>query len=335
MYTRCNLNISVIGDWWEKQLGLPASASPEERMAQLEDVFPGLITFHQENAPIWAPDPNHGFTMARALGADIVRTSTGSYDVAPILLEQAQALTPPDYATNPAVQALRESITQTKAQYGKASNASFSGLLYMGLKLRGQDFFFDFYENQDITRHLVAVCTETLYRHLIFLKDTCGEIPYFVLGSCSNCMISPETYREFFLAGEAKISTLSSYLTGHTRAMGIHHCGTKVDAYLEVYSRIPELDMLEANWASDIDRATQMIPGLSFKPMLDPILLDEMSEEAVEQQLQRLLCTEAVVEIQAFDLTQFTPIQKIRRMLETVLSYNHTNNLLGYTRFFV
>jgi hypothetical protein len=331
---RCNLNVSVMNSWWEKQLGVSPSLSSDEKFALVEQAFPGLITYRPEEAAPAAPDPNHGYTMYKALGAKVEPNSIGGYEVVPVSVGEAMAMTVPDYDVSGPVQALRESIRETRARFGRAANSSFSGLFTMALRLRGQEIFYDFFERPEMVRHLVSVTTDTLERHLMFLKSECGDIPYFVLGSCSNCMISPDIYEEFFREGEARISRLSTYIKGRERAMGIHHCGTKVDSYLGTYSRIPELEMLEANYQSDIDAAARAMPGLKFKPMIDPIEFDSFDVETIESILFRLLENESVEEIQAFDLSQFFTVEKLRRMLEVVLDFNGSHGLPGYTRFF-
>ncbi|HEY3376414.1 MAG TPA: hypothetical protein VGL77_02880 [Armatimonadota bacterium] len=334
MNNRCHLNVTVMDKWWPEQLGLSAESTAQARQARLDEVFPGLLTFPRGAAwPPMATDPNHGFTMACALGASLTPTSLGGYEVVPLSREQLLALEPPDYASNAPVQALRAAILATKAEHGSVTCVSYSGLLYQALKLRGQELFYDFSEEPALVHHLAEVIGETLYRHLVFLKDTCGHLPYFVLGSCQNCMIAPALYEGFFRVHESRISTLSSYLMGHPRAMGIHHCGTKVDDYLDTYRQIEELAMLEADWTSDIARATHTIPGLTFKPMLDPILLDEMSGAAIAAHLTPLLEQEAVEEIQAFGITQHFSVAQMRALLETVVAFNTRQGLPGYTRF--
>lgn len=335
MKTRCSLTISVISAWWEKQLGLAAAASPVAKKVALLETFPGLFTFRDEDLPHEVPDPNHGFTMLKALGADTSIGAHGDITFAPMTPEQIWQLTPPDYASNPVVEELRTAIRQTKATYGSAANVSFSGLLYMAMKLRGQDVFLDFYEEPEMTRHLMTVLGETLYQHLKFLKDECGDIWNLLLGSCSNCMISPAIYEEFIRPHEARVSTLSSYIKGHSRAMGIHHCGTRVDPYLETYAKIPDLGIIEANWESDMDLAERMIPGIHFKPMLDPIQLDEMSETTIESMLSGLLERPSVLEIQAFDVTQHFTLNKMRCLLQTVRAYNQAHQLPGFCWFAV
>ncbi len=334
MTQRCNLNISVVGLWWETQLGLPPGASSEEKQAALRKVFPDLITFRNELLPHNVPDPNHGFTMLKALGIEFTVGENGMPVFTHLAPEQVMTLSAPDYATNPAVESLRHAIRETKATYGNAVNTSFSGLLYQAIKVRGQDIFTDFYEYPEMVHHLMAVLGETLYRHLKFLKDECGVLPYFVLGSCSNCMISPAIYDEFLRPQDARVSTLSQYLMGHQRAMGIHHCGTKADAYFPVYAKIPELEMIEANCDTDMDKGLREIPGLLFKPMLDPIRLDQMTADEIDAQAGSLLEHPSVIEIQAFDLTQFCAVDKIRRLLSATLAYNDSHGLPGYTRFF-
>ena len=334
MTRRCNLNISVVNPWWEMQLGLKKGASSEERQAALRKVFPDLITFRNEVLSHNVPDPNHGFTMLKALGLEYTIGETGLPSFTPLTPEQVMKLSPPDYAANPAVESLRKAIRETKDKYGSAVNTSYAGLLYPAMKIRGNDIFTDFYENPEMVRHLMSVLGETLYRHLKFLKDECGDIPYFVLGSCSNCMISPATYDEFLRPHEARISTLSQYIKGRRRAMGMHHCGTKADAYFPVYSKIPELEMIEASWDTDIEAGLREMPGLIFKPMLDPICLDRMSEDEIAAQLDSLLAHPSVVEIQAFDLSQFCTVEKVRKMLSMTLEYNRSRGFPGYTRFF-
>ncbi len=334
MTVRCNLNVSVVSAWWEQQLGLPPRARVAEKEAALRRMFPGLISFDNSTLPRPVPDPNRGLTMLKALGLELGVDSHGGMAVTPLSPEQVMALTPPDFAVNPAIEALRQAIRDTKSTHGQVAPCGIAGLLYPALKVRGQDLFCDFYEDPDMVHHLMAVLGETLYGYLVFLKDECGEIPYFVLGSCSNCMISPATYETFMLFHEARISTLSHYIKGRPRAMGMHHCGTKADSYFQVYGRLPGLEMVEASWDTDRDKGRRAIPNLLFKPMLDPVLLDRMTDDEVEAQLNPLLEDPDVIEVQAFDLTQFCTVDKIRRMLTVTLEYNRRHGASGYTRFF-
>ncbi|MFA6290887.1 MAG: hypothetical protein WC637_03850 [Victivallales bacterium] len=76
------------------------------------------------------------------------------------------------------------------------------------------------------------------------------------------------------------------------------------------------------------------MPGLLFKPMLDPIRMYHMSEDEITAQTDSLLGHPSVVEIQAFDLTQFCTVDKVRKLLSMILEYNKNHGLPGYTRFF-
>lgn len=331
----CNLNISVVTTWWEEQLGLPPTAGRGEKEAALQHVFPGLITFDNTTIPHAVRDPNRGFTMLMALGVEVDLDAPDGPAVTPLSPEEVMELEPPDFAMDPAIEELRQAIRKTKSEHGSAHPSGIAGLLYPALKIRGQDLFCDFYEHPEMVHHLMTVLGETLYRQLTFLKDECGEIPYFVLGSCSNCMISPDTYEEFMLPHEARVSTLSTYIKGRERALGMHHCGTKADAYFPVYGKLPGLEMIEADWKTDRDKGRREIPGLLFKPMLDPLLLDEMSEDDIEAQFRPLLADPDVIEIQAFGVPQTCPVDKIRRMLTTTLDRNHQSGRGGTTRLFV
>jgi hypothetical protein len=329
MNRSCNLNLQIMSDWWHAQLGLTPAANRTEMKAAFEKAFPGLLTFRQDKAPETVPDPNHGYTMLLAMGATV------GHDVEPMSLERFAGLEPPDYDNNPFVQKLREAIRETRRKHGSAFDGSYSGLLYPAMKLRGQEIFSDFYEHPDEVLRFAAVMGETIRRHVLFLKQECGSLPYFVLGNCSNCMISPEIYTTFFLREESAISRLSERVMGRRRAMGIHHCGTKVDAYIDAYAQIEELEMLEANWDSDVALATRCIPGLQFKSMLDPIRLDAMDEDAIEAHVREQFACPATVEIQVFGISGAFTLTKMRRLLETAHQCIGATGMSGYTRLII
>ncbi|MBM4143386.1 MAG: hypothetical protein FJ225_07335 [Lentisphaerae bacterium] len=332
MERSCNLNLNIMSDWWQRQLGLPLTASRADMAAAFEKAFPGLLTFRPEAAPEPVPDPNHGYTMLLAMGATVIRNAGSGYDVEPMPVERFAGLEPPDYGNNPFVQKLREAIRETRRKHGSAFDGSYSGVLYPAMKLRGQEIFSDFYEHPDEVRRFAAAMGETIRRHVLFLKRECGSLPYFVLGNCSNCMISPVIYEQFFLREESAISRLSEPVMGRRRAMGVHHCGTKVDAYIDAYAQIEELEMLEANWDSDVALATRRIPGLLFKSMLDPLKLDAMDEDAIEAHLREQFACPATVEIQAFGISGAFTVGKMRRLLETALDCIRAPGMSGYTR---
>ncbi len=331
----CNLNLSLMPDWWPAQLGLAPAATRADQVAAFERAFPGLLTFPQEAAPAPVPDPNHGYTMLLAMGATVVPHAGGGYDVAPMSSERFAKLEPPDYDSNPFVQKLRDAIRATRREHGSAFDGSYSGLLYPALKLRGQEIFSDFYDQPQAVHRFATVMGETIRRHLLFLKEECGSLPYFVLGNCSNCMISPAIYETFFLREESAISRLSEPLMGRRRAMGVHHCGTKVDAYLDAYAQIEELELLEASWDSDVARATRRIPGVRFKRMLDPTRLDALDEAALAAHLREQFVCPATIEIQAFGLSGAFTIKKMRWLLETALECLRAPGMTGYTRLIV
>ncbi len=324
-----------MGDWWQAQLGVDAGATREERHAAFERAFPGLLTYRPEAAPEPVPDPNHGYTMLLAMGAALKRDDRGGFDVEKMSVEQMVELRPPDYENNPIVRRLREAIRETRRRHGSAYDGSYSGLLYPALKLRGQEIFTDFYDHPDVVHRFTAVMEETIRRHLLFLKQECGSLPYFILGNCSNCMISPSIYERFLVAGESRLSLLSKAIMGRRRAMGVHHCGTRVDAYVEAYAKIAELEMLEASWDSDIAGAERWIPGLKFKSMLDPIRLDELDEDELQTHLRQQFGPSPTIEIQAFGLSHRFTRDKMRRMLEVAGECRREQGLAGYNRLIV
>ncbi len=329
MNRSCNLNLNIMSEWWQSQLGLAPTANRADMAAAFEKAFPGLLTFRQEAAPEPVPDPNHGYTMLLAMGATV------GHDVEPMSLDRFAGLEPPDYDNNPFVQKLREAIRETRRKHGSAFDGSYSGLLHPAMKLRGQEIFSDFYEHPDEVHRFAVVMGETIRRHLLFLKQECGSLPYFVLGNCSNCMISPEIYETFFVREESAISRLSGPIMGRRRAMGVHHCGSKVDAYLDAYAQIEELEMIEASWDSDVALATRRIPGLLFKSMLDPIKLDAMDEGVLEAHLREQFACPATVEIQAFGIPGSFSLRKMQRLLETANACIRAPGMSGYTRLIV
>jgi hypothetical protein len=335
MTRTCNLNLQFMPDWWGTQLRLSPAASRSECLAAFEQALPGLLTYHPEAAPAPVSDPNHGFTMLLAMGATVTRNAGGGYEVEPMSIERFARLEPPDYANNAFVEKLRDAIRETRRRHGSAFDGSYSGLLYPAMKLRGQEIFSDFYDHPNAVHRFAAVMGETIRRHLLFLKQECGTFPYFILGNCSNCMISPEIYKTFFVREESTISRLSAPIMGHRRAMGVHHCGTKADAYLDAYAQIEEIEMIEANWDTDVALATRRIPGLLFKSMLDPIKLDAMDADAIDVHLREQFACPATVEIQVFGISATLTLNKTRRLLETALECIHAPDMSGYTRLII
>ena len=335
MNRSCNLNLSIMPDWWQAQLSLAPTANRTEMAGAFEQAFPGLLTFRQEAAPEPVPDPNHGYTMLRAMGATVIRNAGGGYEVEPMSLDRFAGLEPPDYDNNPFVQKLREAIRETRRKHGSAFDGSYSGLLHPAMKLRGQEIFSDFYDHPEEVHRFAAVMGETIRRHLLFLKEECGSLPYFVLGNCSNCMISPAVYGTFFVREESAISGLSEAVMGRRRAMGIHHCGTKVDAYIDAYAQIEEIEMIEASWDSDVALATRRIPGLLFKSMLDPVKLDALDEDALAAHLREQFACPATVEIQAFGISGAFTVKKMRCLLESALDCIRAPGMSGYTRLII
>ncbi len=95
-------------------------------------------------------------------------------------------------------------------------------------------------------------------------------------------MIDTEQYEEFLLPIDLEWS--KKY-----RPFGIHYCGNDPHRYAEVFSKIENLDFLDAGWGGDIKLLRKYLPGTFLNIRLDPVSINSLTEDDLAGTITRLV----------------------------------------------
>ncbi|MBE3587848.1 MAG: hypothetical protein IMW93_04720 [Thermoanaerobacteraceae bacterium] len=242
--------------------------------------------------------------------------------------EQIMSLRVPDVtATYPMTEIIRQ-MDYLEQKYGRVTgDINTTGVLNLGLKIRGDQLYLDFYENPDLVYHLFEICTETIIQLARYVKGRTGTLAKsvtpmarpetYVLPNCTVVHVSNELYERFVLPFDQKLArTLQPF--------GIHHCGN-ADQVLEGYSKIPELSFLEVGPKTDLIRLRQLMPDVKVNARIDPVRMLQCSAEEIAQDVREIIDTGGPLDrlsIDAVGCDYGTPDENVRAMINTARNYS-------------
>jgi len=193
-----------------------------------------------------------------------------------------------------------DNVEWMRREHGSATaGVNWQGPLNVALKVRGDRLFMDMLSAPDLSRKMLGVAAEEIVRVNRFLASISddGPVPLhsgsplqdmtdtghdlvlhdsngtYTNSDCCVVMISPDQYSEHILPHDRYIA---ERLTPH----GVHHCGT-IDAYLEGYRSIGDLEFLEAGWGSDIARVREVFPDIRLSARMGPQFMGRVGPEEV------------------------------------------------------
>ena len=108
-------------------------------------------------------------------------------------------------------------IEYLKEKYGEVvGDINTTGVQNMALKIRGDQLYFDFYENPELCHHLLKVCTESIIQLFEFNHKTTGtgaidvtpmcDPKLYVFPNCTAEQISLETYESQILEYDNQVA---------------------------------------------------------------------------------------------------------------------------------
>ncbi|QGP91571.1 Uroporphyrinogen decarboxylase [Neomoorella glycerini] len=215
-------------------------------------------------------------------------------------------------------------------KYGRVTgNINTTGVLNLGLKIRGDQLYIDFFENPDLVHHLFNICTETIIQLARYVKSRTGTLAssvtpmappeMYVLPDCTVVQISRQAFEEFVLPYENRLSaTLQPF--------GIHHCG-KADHMLEGYAKVNNLSFLEVGPMTDLKRLRELMPDVFVNARIDPVRMLNCSPEEIAGDVKRIIDIGAPYDklsIDAVGCDYGTPDANVRAMLKTAREYSAT-----------
>ena len=242
-----------------------------------------------------------GFLHSQLLGCKVLFCRDNAPQVLPANLtdDQVMKLRAPDLDIDPLWRRVQDQIDFFIKEFGFAESAiNLMGIQNIALDLRGEELFFDYYDNPELKDHLLTVITdmstdigkrlyavsETVSGGVTsIIKQTLPEV--YLTSNCSVTMLSNDQYCEHLLKYDQRLAE-------EFPCFGIHHCGPNTENVIDGYLRVPDLRFLEIGAGSDIKKVARavgnrnIISCIRYSPVsLKTDTREEMlrkTEEAIE-----------------------------------------------------
>ena len=293
------LYFNFLPSWWNKNYGVVWGKKyhfdPDYRVEiwkliarSLNERFPMLHIGSENPEPMVSqPDFNNGTTPALA-GCE-VEYPIDNYPWNRHLSPEAIAnLTPPE---NPMeVFPYTEIISQVQYLNKKLGQnvkpwLPVRGVLNDAALIQGNDIFSDMYLQPVNAKKLFDYTSSVMLSLIKYNHDVFGFNDMVCPANCCAMMISPETYREWLLPYDYKI-TQASYSYG--LKFGIHHCGI-FDKYAPVYREITRIDYLEIGWDSNIRLALDMFPEARVQYIFSTTFVNSSDRHKIRGKMKEIL----------------------------------------------
>ena len=299
------LGVGFYPDWWHKHYGISFDKKyyldPETRLEARMEMDQRLFERFGE-VGLGDPDPKpkplitFGMVMLPAVfGCEIVFEKDALPWAMPLNLseEAVMKLEAPDLLQASPMRAMMKQIDYLHQKYGRVvGDINSTGVQNLALKLRGEQLYFDYFENPNLCRHLLQVCTAAIIQlfQIIYKITGTGAVDVtpmcdpklFVLPNCTVEQISLKTYEEFNLPYDNQVAEAC-------HPLGIHHCGS-VNQVLEGYAKVRHLEFLEIGFGSEVKRTRRVLgPQVAVNARINPVLMKNGTPEEVAAEVRRLI----------------------------------------------
>lgn len=238
-----------------------------------------------------------GFVVPALLGVEIRFSDNQAPWPVPRSLSrnEALALSPPEIETTWPMSHLAEDAEWLQRQFGSVvGDLNTDGMLNTALQLRGQQFFLDLVEDEELAAHLCSVIVETQARVAEFLRQRTGtcsvavnrsilhvDPAIYLHANCSNQMLSPELYRRRLLALECRLAK-------RLQPFGIHHCGGNLHKFASLYAETGAV-FYDVGWGSDAAQCSRALPDAFLNLRLSPFRMLRCRADEIRADAERLL----------------------------------------------
>ncbi len=299
--------------WWNSKIGIDFSRdfffNPEKRIPadqemrrELHRLF-GAFGLGDENPqarPVWGTDLlASGFLYSALLGCDIRYGA----DIPPEVIspkltaDQMKDFKLPDLDAHPLWQEAMADVEYLKKKYGHVISAiNLQGVLNLALDLRGEEVMMDFYMNPEDTSAFIGKLTDfslDVGKRIKSFSDVMsggvtaivnflpGIKGVYVHSNCSVEMVSNDTYEEFLLDADNRLSDVF-------QPYGIHHCGASMEHVADGYAKVRNLSFAEIGAGSDIAAVRKALPGVHLNLRYSPVRLAKISTAELEKELKTM-----------------------------------------------
>jgi methanogenic corrinoid protein MtbC1/uroporphyrinogen-III decarboxylase len=334
------LGVGFYPDWWANHYGLSFDRSyyfdPETRIEARMEMDRRLYERFEEvglGDPKPQPKPliTFGMVMLPAVfGCEIVFEKEALPWAIPLNLpdDRIMKLEVPDLVHSYPMTEMIKQIDYLKGKYGRViGDINTTGVQNLALKIRGEQLYFDYFENPELCHHLLKICTASIIQlfQLIYKITGTGAMDVtpmcdprlFVLPNCTVEQVSLQTYETFNLPYDNQVAQAC-------HPLGIHHCGS-VDQALTGYAKVRHLEFLEIGFGSDVRRTRQVLgPKVAINARISPVLMKNGTPDQVAAEVRRLVDQGDPLENYSIDtvgLTYGTPDENVKAARRTAAEY--------------
>ena len=334
------LGVGFYPDWFNKHydisFGREYYFDPEVRIKTRMEIEKRLYERFGD-VGLGNPDPQpkpmitFGMVMLPAVfGCEIIFKDAALPWAMPLNLseDEIMKLEVPDIFNSYPMKEMIQQIEYLKDKYGEVvGDINTTGVQNLALKIRGDQLYFDFYENPELCRHLLKICTQSIIELFEFNHKTTGtgamdvtpmcDPKLYVFPNCTAEQISLETY-------ESNILEYDNQVADACHPVGVHHCGS-VDEVLDGYKKIHHLEFIEIGFGSDVKRTRDVCgPDVAVNARISPVLMKNGTPEEIAAEVRQLIDQGAPLEnfsIDTVGLTHGTPDENVRTALKTAAEY--------------
>jgi len=334
------LGVGFYPDWFNKHYGISFGKEyyfdPEVRIqARMEMERKLYERFGDVGLGNPNPEPKPLITFGMVMlpsifGCEVIYKDDALPWAMPLNLSESEImkLEVPDIFNSHPMTDMIGQIQYLKEKYGSVvGDINTTGVQNLALKLRGDKLYFDFYENPELCRHLLNICTECIIQLFQFNHETTGtaavdvtpmcDPKLYVFPNCTAEQISLETYESQILEYDNRVADVC-------HPVGIHHCGS-VDEVLDGYAKIHHLEFIEIGFGSDVKRTREVFgPDVAVNARISPVLMKNGKPEEVAAEVRRLIDNGAPLDnfsIDTVGLTHGTPDENVKTALKTAAEY--------------
>jgi uroporphyrinogen-III decarboxylase len=334
------LGVGFYPDWWHKNYGISYGREyyfdadyrvdcQAKMQKKLYERFGDVGLGNKEPEP--KPMITFGMVMLPSIfGCEAIFKDDALPWAMPLNLskQECDKLTIPDLATSSPMKEMLEQISHLKSKYGRVvGDINTTGVQNLALKLRGDEFYIDMYEDPEFCHRLLKFCAQSAIALWKLVYPLTGSGAADVTPMCdpgiycvANCtveQISGDTYLEFGLPYD-------NMLAESLHPFGIHHCGS-LDAVAEHYAKVKNLVFMEAGFGTDFARARRLMgPDVAFNARISPVLMKNGSPQEIEAAVKDAIAQGAPLENYSIDtvgLTHGVPDENVRIARRTVEKY--------------
>ena len=332
-----NISLYFTAEWWDAHyhIGRPRSEKPSE--AALETMYLDRTRFLFEQFGEWdvgseAPvlDSGQIATVIR-YGFDLIPALLGTrLDYAEAWgfyprfreLQDVARLSAVDIASTAEGAWITAEKDRLTTRYGDCSHCIDMGsVANNAFRIIGQDVYTEALSNPRDLSKLFEVILET-ERHLhSFLSELFGLQDPVPISNCNVSLFGPATYERVVLPFDRRQARFAADLAGVPARTSLHHCDVIADTFLDAYAAMPELEVLQASFESDIALAHSVMPDLSFCALVSPGALNgdlERLRNGVRRALQ-----DGVNDFAVWNVDADTDPERIRNVLSLLCSAAH------------